>query len=111
MQVKAHARTVRIAPRKVQLVLSAIRRASAVKALSTLDNLPKRAAAVVKKLLQSAIANAVNNHALETQDLVIKEVFVTSGPTAKRFQPRAHGRAFPIRKRTSNITIILDDQH
>lgn len=110
MQVKAHVKSVRIAPRKVQLVLAAIRRASVITALSILDNLPKRGARIVKKLLQSAIANAVNNNGLETQDLMIKEIFVTEGATMKRFQPRAHGRAFPIRKRTSNITVILDDQ-
>ena len=110
MKVQAHLKTIRISPRKVSLVLDQIRAQSAIKAVAILDNTPKRAAKPVKKLLQSAIANAVNNNGLDADKLIISQVFVTEGPTIKRFRPRAHGRAFPIMKRTSHITIEVDDQ-
>lgn len=109
MKVRAYLSRSRISPRKVAIVLDQIRNRPAAAALVVLDNLTKRGAKIVKKLLQSAIANAVNNSGLETESLMIAEAYVTQGPTLKRFQARAHGRAFPILKRTSHITIVLDD--
>jgi large subunit ribosomal protein L22 len=68
---------------------------------------PQKAAGIIRKVLESAIANAENNHDLDPDDLVVTSAVVDEGPTLKRFQPRAMGRAYRIRKRTSHITIIL----
>ncbi len=110
MKVQAHVKMLRITPRKVRLVINQIRGQSVTKALEILDHTPKKAALPVKKLLQSAIANAVNNNGLNADELMISQIFATDGPTIKRFRPRAQGRAFAILKRTSHITIELDDK-
>jgi large subunit ribosomal protein L22 len=78
-------------------------------ALHTLAFTPKAAARLVKKVLDSAVANAENKGDIDVDTLYIKQVEVQEGPTGKRFQPRAMGRATPIRKRTSHITVVLDE--
>ncbi|WP_338969491.1 50S ribosomal protein L22 [Spiroplasma endosymbiont of Labia minor] len=109
MEAKAKLTMIRLAPRKVRLVADTIRNKKISEALSVLQNQDKRASQPVIKLLNSAIANAVNNNGMEADQLYVKTVFVNEGPTLKRFRPRAHGRAYEILKRTSHITIIVSD--
>ncbi|MFF2444581.1 50S ribosomal protein L22 [Priestia megaterium] len=110
MQAKAVARTVRIAPRKVRLVVDLIRGKQVGEALAVLLHTPKAASPVVEKVLKSAIANAEHNYEMDANNLVITDVFVNEGPTLKRFRPRAMGRASQINKRTSHITIVVSEK-
>lgn len=105
----AIARYVRIAPRKVKAVLDLIRGIPVADAQAVLMGANRGATEAVSKVLKSAIANAENNLELPSDDLFIAETYVDQGPTLKRFRPRAQGRATRIRKRTSHITIILDE--
>jgi large subunit ribosomal protein L22 len=105
---RAIVRYVRISSRKVKVVIDQIRGKSANEAQAILAYTSKSAAPVVGKLLSSAIANAENNLDMSRDTLYVAEVFANQGPTLKRFRPRAQGRATRIRKRTSHITIILD---
>ena len=105
--VRAKARYVRTAPRKARLVVDNIRGKSVDEARAILIHTPRAASRDVLKLLDSAIANAENNHELVADELKIDRVFVDEGPTLKRFRPRALGRATQIRKRTSHMTILL----
>mgnify|MGYP001023023224 CR=1 FL=1 len=104
----AHAKYVRISSRKVKIVIDLIRGKSVKEAQAILMYTPKAASEPVLKLLNSAVANAENNLDLSADTLYVAEVFANQGPTLKRFRPRAQGRASRIRKRTSHITIILD---
>ena len=110
MQAKAVARTVRIAPRKVRLVVDLIRGKQIGEAVAILRHTPKAASVVVEKLLKSAAANAEHNYEMDLNDLIISEVFVDEGPTLKRFRPRAMGRASAINKRTSHITLVVSEK-
>ncbi len=110
MEVKAKLRHYRMAPRKMRLVVDLVRGLDVEKALSQLDNINKKASTPIKKLLDSAIANAVNNFSLEKDNLYIKKVFVDQGPALKRWMPKAHGRATQIKKYTSHVTFILDEK-
>jgi len=105
--VRAHARYVRTAPRKARLVMDHIRGRHVGDARSILSHTPRAAATDIAKLLESAIANAENNFELDPDDLTIHRAYVDEGPTIKRFRPRAQGRATPIHKRTSHMTITL----
>lgn len=107
MEAKAIARTVRIAPRKVRLVIDLIRGKNVGDAFAILKLTEKRATTVVEKVLKSAIANAEHNFNMDTDNLYIKEAYVNEGPTLKRMRPRGRGRAGLIRKRTSHITIVV----
>ena len=108
MEAKASATYVRIAPRKVQIVLDLIRGEDADKAMAILKHTPKAACEVLEKVLKSAIANAeVKN--MDTSKLYVAECYVNQGPTLKRIRPRAQGRAYIIRKKTSHITIVLKE--
>ena len=107
VEVRAKARYVRCAPRKARLVIDHIRGKDVDAARAILENTPRAAARDVLKLLDSAIANAENNHELVAGDLRVGRVFVDEGPTLKRYRPRALGRATRIRKRTSHMTIAL----
>lgn len=110
MEAKAIARQVRIAPRKVRLVVDLIRGKQVGEAYSILKNTPKRSSLVVEKLLKSAVANAEHNYQLEQENLFVKEVFVGEGKTMKRMQPHAQGRAFQILKRTSHIYLTVAER-
>ena len=110
MQAKAVARTVRIAPRKVRLVVDLIRGKQIGEAVAILNHTPKAASIVVEKLLKSAAANAEHNYEMDLNNLFVSEVFVDEGPTLKRFRPRAMGRASAINKRTSHITLVVSDK-
>ena len=106
----AKATYIRIAPRKVQIVLDLIRNQPADKAMAILKYTPKAACEPLMKLLKSAIANAENNHNMTHEKLYVAEVFANQGPTLKRIRPAAKGSAVRIRKRTSHITIILRER-
>jgi len=110
MQAKAVANTVRIAPRKVRLVIDLIRGKQVGEAIAILRHTPKAASPVVEKLLKSAMANAEHNYEMDVNNLVVSETYVNEGPTLKRFRPRAMGRASAINKRTSHITIVLSEK-
>lgn len=110
MEVQAQAKFIRQSPRKVRLVVDLIKGLSVEAAKDQLAILPKRAAATVLKLLNSAAANAKHNKQLEAENLYVARAFVDQGPTIKRFRPRAFGRAGAIRKRTSHITIVLSEK-
>lgn len=110
MQATAHARYVRIAPRKVRLVIDLIRGKQVGEAIAILRHTPKAASPVLEKLLNSAIANAEHNHSLDPNRLVISQAFVNAGPIMKRFRPRAMGRASAIHKRTSHITLVVSEK-
>ena len=103
----AVAKYIRIAPSKVRIVLDTIRGKSYSDAIAILKNTPKAASDHVIKVINSAAANAEIKN-LSRKDLFVAEAFADEGPTLKRFQPRAQGRAFSIMKRTSHITVVLD---
>jgi ribosomal protein L22 len=105
--VRAHARYVRTSARKARMVCGHIRGKSVQEARAILAFTPREAARDWSKLLESAVANAESNHELLEDDLIIREAYADEGPTIKRFRPRAMGRATPIRKRTSHLTITL----
>ena len=108
---RAHAtvKYVRISSRKVRIVINLIRGKKMDEALAILRFTPKSASPVVEKLLNSAIANAEHNMGLSRDTLYVAEIFANQGPSLKRFMPRAKGSASPILKRTSHITVILDE--
>ncbi|MHA6623716.1 50S ribosomal protein L22 [Pseudonocardia sp. DLS-67] len=105
--VRAHAKYVRSSARKARLVCDHIRGRSVEEARAILAFTPRAVAKDWSKLLESAVANAEHNHELDGDDLVITAAHADEGPTLKRFRPRAMGRATPIRKRTSHLTILL----
>ena len=107
---KAHLNDVRISPRKAALVADVVRGKSVGVALDKLRILDKKAAPLFYKLINSAMANATDRATVDVDRLFIKEVFVNQGVTWKRYLPRAQGRATPIRKRTSHITVKLTEQ-
>ncbi len=109
MDVHAIARFIRMSPRKVRLVTGMIRGLKVDAARTQLAFLPKAAALPVLKVLNSAAANAVNNFKLDESELIIKTATADQGPALKRWRARAMGRAAPIKKRTSHITIVLTD--
>jgi large subunit ribosomal protein L22 len=109
-QAKAVGRMIRISPRKLNLVAQSIRGQTAEHALNTLTFSPKRVAKQVKKILQSAIANAENNHDLDVDDLVVREASVGKNLLMRRFHARARGHAGGIEKFFSQITIVVEEK-
>lgn len=107
METKATANYVRMSPRKVRRVLDLIRGKGTVEALTILRFTNLAAAKVVSKLLASAMANAEHNHQVDPRSLVVTQTWADGGPTLKRFQPHAQGRAFPIMKRSSHIHVVV----
>jgi large subunit ribosomal protein L22 len=110
MESSAKLRHLRIAPRKVRLVADLIRGKMALQSLAVLQHITKKAARPMAKLLQSAIVNAKNNLQLDENILYISKLTVDEGPKLKRWRPRAMGRAYPIQKKTSHITICLKER-
>ena len=100
----------RISAQKAGFVLDAIRGKDVQTALGILTYNPRYASSVLKKLLESAIANAENNNGMSADNLYVAACYANKGPTMKRIQPRAQGRAYRIEKRTSHITIVLDER-
>ena len=110
MEAKAIAKYVRIAPRKVRIVIDLIRGKNVVEALAVLKNTPKVASDVIYKVLKSAIANAENNYDMNSDALFVSAAFVDQGPTMKRVHPRSRGKAFKILKRSSHVTVVVKER-
>src|ERR1700742_199166 len=106
----AVARFVRVSPTKARRVIDLVRGKSVTEALDILRWAPQAASEPVAKVIASAAANAQNNNGLDPATLVVATVYADGGPTAKRIRPRAQGRAFRIRKRTSHITVIVESR-
>lgn len=110
MQTQAVLRFVRVSPQKARLVADQVRGLPVDKAINTLKFSNRKAADIIRKVLESAIANAENNLGADVDELKVSEIFVDGGPTMKRIKPRAKGRADRILKRTSHITIRVADE-
>ena len=110
MEVSATGKYIRISPRKVRLVTDTVRGKPVNEALAALRFLPQRGAKLVAKVVRSAVANAENNYNLAAEDLYIARIYVDEGPTLKRYRPRARGRAGPILKRSSHLTVVVDEK-
>lgn len=110
MEARAHVKYARISPRKAQIVCDLIRGKDINQARALLMQTPKAASEYLIKLLNSAVANAENNFEMDADSLYVSEIFAGPGPILKRIQPRAHGRAYRINKRTSHITIAVKEK-
>jgi len=110
VRVSATAKFLRGSTRKARLGTKAIKGMPVEEAAATLRFMPQYAAKDIARVLQSATANAENNHNLSAEDLIVLEAVADEGPTIKRFRPRAQGRAFPIHKPMTHITIVVADQ-
>ena len=110
MQATAKVTGVRVTPRKCRLVIDLIRGKKVSDALGILANVNKSAAPVVAKLVKSAAANAVNNNKMDESKLYIKAIYANDGPRLKRYMPRAKGSASSIIKRTSHITVVVEEK-
>lgn len=111
MEARAIAKYVRMSPQKVRVVLNLIKGKSVKEASAILQYTPREAAVVINKVLNSAVANAENNNALDTDKLYVSEAYVGQGPTLKRFRPMDHGKAFKILKKTSHITVVVKEKN
>jgi len=109
METKAVAKYIRISPQKARLVADVVRGMKADTAVTTLRFMPKKAAQIIRKVLESAVANADQRDSVDVDSLYVKEIMVDGGPMLKRFSPRAQGRATRILKRTSHITVVVDE--
>jgi large subunit ribosomal protein L22 len=109
MEARAQARYVRVTPMKARRVIDLIRGMNATDAQAVLRFAPQAASEPIGKVLDSAIANATNNHAMDARALFVSAAYVDEGPTMKRIRPRAQGRAYRVRKRSSHITVIVSD--
>lgn len=110
MEAKAKTRFVRISPRKLRLICELIHGKGLEQAVSILEFTPKRGARIVAKTLMSAVANARNQQNVDEDRLYVKQAVADDGPTWKRSLPRAHMRATPILKRTSHLTVVVDER-
>lgn len=109
-EAKAIAKYVRIAPRKVRIVMDLIRGKAVADAFAILKFTPKRGATLITKVLKSAVANAENNFDMDADKLFVSTCFVDQGPTMKRYHPRSRGQAFSILKHTSHITVVVSEK-
>ena len=110
MEAKAHAKQIRISPQKARLVADLVRGKAVETAINTLRFMPKKGARILRKVIESALANASQNEVIDVDTLYIKTIFIDGGPMLKRIRPRAQGRASRILKRSSHITVVLDEQ-
>ena len=110
MEARAILRNARISPRKVKIVLDLIRGKDTTVAIGILKNTHKSASEYLIKLLESAIANAENNHEMDTNNLIVSQCFVCPGRVSKRMRPRAQGRADTILKRSSHVTVVVKER-
>lgn len=108
--MKAYLKNYRMSPRKVRLVADAVKNKNVQVADVKLSFMPKKAARTIRTLIRSAVSNAVNNQGIQTENLFVKNIEVNQGPTLKRWRARARGSAFPINKRTSNVSITLEEK-
>jgi large subunit ribosomal protein L22 len=110
MEAKAVGKYIRLSPQKARLVADVVRGMDVDKALTTLRFMPKKGAGVLRKVIESAVANATQDEHIDVDNLYIKKIFIDGGPSLKRISPRAMGRATGIIKRTSHITVVLDEE-
>ncbi len=110
MEVKADLRYARVGTQKARLVANTIRGKNVNDAIRILTFMPKKTAVFLKKLVESAVANAEQKKVIDIDKLFVKTVLVDEGPDMKRYRPRAQGRAFQIRKKTSHISLVLDER-
>lgn len=110
MEAKAVLKNLRVSPRKARLLADLVRGKSVQHAIDSLKFTNKAASEPMRKLIESAVANAENNHGLDVDILWVKELKVDPGPTMKRFMPRAQGRAYTVRKRTSHVSVVLAEK-
>ncbi|MEJ2588821.1 MAG: 50S ribosomal protein L22 [Deltaproteobacteria bacterium] len=110
METRAAAKFIRISPQKIRLVMNEVRGKKVEEALNLLTFSPQRGARLLKKLIDSAVANAQENTGSDVDTLYVKRIYADEGPTLKRWRPRALGRATRINKRTSHLTVVLDDE-
>ena len=110
MEAKAVAKYIRIAPRKVRVVMNLIRGKNVAEAFAILKFTPKAGADVIEKVLKSAVANAENNFDMNVDNLYVSSAYVDQGPTLKRIHPRSRGQAFSIMKRTSHVTVVVSER-
>lgn len=109
MEAKAVGRNIRISPQKARQITEMVRGNNAETAVNTLRFLPNKGARILRKIIESAIANASQDESIDVDTLYVKRIFVDGGPMLKRIRPRAMGRATRILKRSSHITVILDE--
>ena len=110
MEAKSVSRHIRISPQKARLVADLVRGKKVETAINTLRFMPKKGARILRKVIESAVSNAGQNEAIDVDTLYVKRIFVDGGPMLKRMRPRAMGRASRILKRSSHITVVLDEQ-
>ncbi|MBN1850480.1 MAG: 50S ribosomal protein L22 [Deltaproteobacteria bacterium] len=110
MKSRAAAKYVRISPRKARWIMDQVRGKNVGEALNMLSFSPKKGSRILKKLIDSAVANAEQSSNVDVDNLYIHRIYADEGPTLKRFRPRAMGRATRIRKRTCHLTVVLDEQ-
>ena len=110
MEARAVGRRIRISPQKARLVADVVRGMDVDKAITTLRFMPKKGALILRKIIESAVANATQDDQIDVDNLYVKTVFIDGGPSLKRIRPRAMGRATGIIKRTSHITVVLDEE-
>jgi len=110
MEVKASAKYMRISPRKIHKLVGAVKGKPVESALNTLKFMPQKGAGILEKIIRSAVANADQNANVDIDLLVVRNILADQGPSLKRWRPRARGRATRILKRTSHITVILDEE-
>lgn len=109
METKAVAKYIRISPQKARLAADIVRGMDVDSAITTLKFMPKKSARILRKVIESAVANAVQTEKVDIDTLYIKTIMIDGGPMLKRFRPRAMGRATRILKRTSHITVVVDE--
>jgi len=109
MEAKAVGKYIRISPQKARLVADVVRGMGVDQAITTLRFMPKKGAGIIKKVIESAVANATREEQADVDNLYVKKIIIDGGPSLKRISPRAQGRATGIIKRTSHITVVLDE--
>ena len=110
MEVKASLNFARIGAQKARLVVDIVRGKDVNEAIRSLTFMKQKGAGLVKKLIESAVANAENKKVIDVDNLYVKTIWVDMGPAIKRFRPRAQGRAFQVKKKISHINVILDEK-
>lgn len=109
MEAKAVGKYIRISPQKARLVADVVRGMGVDQAITTLRFMPKKGAAIIQKVLESAVANATQDDQADVDNLYVKKIVIDGGPSLKRIRPRAQGRATGIIKRSSHITVVVDE--
>jgi large subunit ribosomal protein L22 len=110
MEAKASLRFARVGAQKARLVADLVRGKNVNEAVKTLTFLNKKTAGLIKKLIESAVANAEDKKTMDVDKLFVKTIYVDQGPSLKRFRPRAQGRAYGIKKKTSHINVVLEEK-